>query len=337
MNLKSRTNLFLKLGAELQNLDKNKKEALLDKAIYHNPWFTTKNIELALEGIISFLKEDQLSSWLNRYNFKESAAQQQVGLVMAGNIPLVGFHDLMCVLISGNKAVIKLSSQDEVLMKYICDCLVQLEPDIESSIIIVDKLKNIDAVIATGSDNTARYFEYYFSKIPHIIRKNRTSVAVLSGNENDDDLKGLAKDMFSYFGLGCRNVSKLFIPLGATITNIFPSFEIYKSIQDHNKYANNYHYQRSIFMMEQIQHYDNGFALLRESESLVSPIGVVYYEKYKDMARLEEQLRRKQDKIQCIVSNENLTIETVPFGKAQMPEVSDYADNVDTMKFLESI
>ena len=209
---------------------------------------------------------------------------------MAGNIPAVGFHDVLCVLLNGDSALIKLSSKDTVLLKFLLEKLIEINPGFSSKIQYAERLKSFDAVIATGSDNTSRYFEYYFGKYPHIIRKNRTSVAILDGTENEKDLTQLGTDVFSYFGLGCRNVSKLFVPSGYNFGPLFRSWELFKEIEHHHKYHNNYHYQKSIFLVSVIPHLDNGFVLLQESERLVSPIAVVYYEYYTKPDELRDRL-----------------------------------------------
>ncbi len=335
MDLKRRTNSFLELGSNLRHKAPEFMDELFDNAIYHNPWFTRENTNLAFEGLLTYLDETKLNSWLSGYDIKDNKSKT-VGVVMAGNIPLVGIHDLICVLLSGHILKAKLSSQDEVLMKFLIEELIKVEPEFGSRIILADRLQDIDAVIATGSDNTARYFNYYFSKIPHIIRKNRTSVAILNGNESEDDLRLLGKDIFSYFGLGCRNVSEILLPNGYDIKLLFPQWESFSYIGDHHKYHNNYHYQKSIMLVNQSPHYDNGFVLLIQSENLVSPIGTIYYDYYRNTSDVDTYLKSFNDKIQCVVTNEEIS-GRIKFGKAQMPNISDFADNIDTMKFLCSL
>jgi hypothetical protein len=256
---------------------------------------------------------------------------------MAGNIPLVGFHDLLCVLISGHVLVAKLSSQDTVLMEFICNQLKQIDSRFSESVFIEERLTTIDAVIATGSDNTGRYFEYYFRNIPHIIRKNRSSCAVVRGEENEAQLKELGKDVFSYFGQGCRNVSKLFLPVGFDIKKIMKAWEQYGAIVNHHKYANNYQYQHSILLINLIRFFDNGSVILSESKSLVSPIAVVYYEFYSDLTSLENRIQENRDKIQCITSDGAWYPKSINFGKSQTPGLEDYADELNTLNFLCSI
>jgi hypothetical protein len=241
------------------------------------------------------------------------------------------------VLISGNQAIIKLSSQDAYLLPTLHSWLTQLEPRFENNVFFEDRLKNIDGMIATGSDNTARYFEYYFRNIPHIIRKNRSSVGIIMGEEEAFHLKELGKDVFSYFGLGCRNISKLFVPEGYEFDKLFESWSGYKEIIEYHKYANNYDYQKSILLVNKVDHLDNGFVLITQNEQLVSPISVVYFETYTTQSDLKKKIKSQHNKIQCIVSANGWFDGSVPFGKAQTPELWDYADGIDTMKFLSAL
>lgn len=333
MELIRRKNTFIELGRRLKNLGKKQLKSITDKALAKNPWFTEESIQLSFQGIINYLEEEKIDAWLENYDVKQTSARK-VGVAMAGNIPMVGVHDLICVLISGNHLVAKLSSQDEVLIPFIVDLLCDIDPVFKNYISFVDQLKDIDAVIATGSDNTSRYFDYYFSKYPNIIRKNRTSVAVLNGKESPEELQELAHDIFAYFGLGCRNVSKIFLPEGTEIKDIIPHFEAYANLHDHTKYHNNYYYNKSILLVNLAEHLDNGFALLQENTALSSPISMIYYEYYQDIEQLKTILNPLKDKIQCVVTKINELAGGIPFGKAQKPELWDYADNIDTMRFL---
>ncbi len=256
---------------------------------------------------------------------------------MAGNIPLVGFHDLLCILLSGHQLVAKLSSSDSVLMKFIKDSLIEIDPAFSEKIFFEERLNNVDAVIATGSDNTSRYFEYYFRNIPHIIRKNRTSCAIILGEESSEEFSVLGKDIFSYFGLGCRNVSKVYIPENFDFIPMLKSLDSYQPIINHHKYANNYDYQKSILLINQIHFYDTGFLLLTKNENMVSPISTIYYESYKDQGDLNTKLKLNEEKIQCIVSARGWFNQSIPFGEAQFPAVDDYADGIDTLAFLQAI
>lgn len=309
---------------------------VIESASYKNPWFSSDNIRLSIEGLTHYLEENKIDTWLKKYDLSK-VSSKKIGVVMAGNIPMVGIHDMICVLMSGHKLIAKLSSQDDVLIPFIVDELIKIEPEFKDYIEFVDLLKGMDAVIATGSDNTARYFDYYFSKYPNIIRKNRTSIAVLNGEENSDELNNLGNDLFSYFGLGCRNVSKLYLPKDYDITELFPHLEPFNQLSNHNKYGNNYFYHKSIFLVNQTVHLDNGFALFQQNEKMVSPISVIFYNFYDNQKTLKTELSSIQDKIQCVVSNMDFIENKVPFGKAQMPDIWDYADNIDTMDFLTKI
>lgn len=331
MELSERLAAFEKLGDQMGSLSDDQIEQLANEAAAKNGWFTQSSIRNALEGIAFMLKKEKLAQWTANYRL-EQEVPKIVGIVMAGNIPMVGFHDLLTVLISGNFAAIKPSSDDEVLTRFVIDAILDIEPRFKKNLEIREKLTGIDAVIATGSDNTARYFEYYFKDIPSIIRKNRTSVAVLSGNESAEELKSLADDLFSYFGLGCRNVSKVFTPKGYPLESIFPHFEHYSNIIHHHKYRNNYDYYKSIYLVNKTPHLDTGFLLVTSTDDLVSPISVLFHQEYESMESLNGILDSKKDKIQCVVGRNH-----VPFGKAQRPELWDYADDVDTLEFLAKL
>lgn len=335
MTLKKRIHAFHQLGLHLQNLNDSTLESLAIEARQENPWFTSEHVTMALKGIEKFLNKESLQEWTKPYAL-EPASPQSVALVMAGNIPLVGFHDFLCVLISGHRAQIKLSSKDSKLLRYLIKHLIWLEPGFEDFIIIKEgKLENFNAVIATGSDNSARYFDYYFGKYPHIIRKNRTSCAILTGEETDEDLKSLGGDIFSYFGLGCRNVSKIYVPLEYDLKKLITSWDTFKDYIHHNKYCNNYDYQKSILLVNSVPFYDNGFILLQENTKLVSPIAVVYYEYYTTVNDLKAKLKANTEKLQCIVGNSEPA--PIKFGQTQFPELGDYADQIDTLKFLEEL
>jgi hypothetical protein len=323
-----------KLGKYLHAIDEAELDALRLKVKNENPWFTPGSVNLALEGVCRYLDGAKLRKWISAYTIKP-ATVRTIGVVMAGNIPLAGCHDLISVLVSGHAVMAKLSSKDTVLPSYLITKLVEIEPRFEALITTPPQLKNFDAVIATGSDNSSRYFQYYFGKYPHIIRKNRTSCAVLTGDETTEDLVLLGRDVFTYFGLGCRNVSKIFIPGSFDPTRLIKAWDIYVDILHHHKYHNNYDYQKSILLVNKIPFYDSGFVVLQESEKLVSPISVVYLERYQSADDLQARLVSLSDKIQCVVGKQDPAY--VPFGQAQSPELWDYADRVDTMKFLETL
>lgn len=335
MDLIARKNAFLALKTDLEALSATDFDEIFQSTRSENAWFTPKNVLSAFEGLMSYLDENQLDTWLNKY--PEVQNPKKVGVVMAGNIPMVGVHDLICVLLSGHFLQAKLSSQDSFLMKLVIQKLEKVAPDFAERIAIVERLKDFDAVIATGSDNTARYFEYYFAQYPHIIRKNRTSVAILNGEESSGQLANLGKDIFTYFGLGCRNVTKLYVPDNYDFKHFFEGIEHEKEIIHHHKYNNNYDYNKSIYLVNTVKHLDNGFLLLTEKEALFSPISVLHYEKYANVSALKAQLEGQKESLQCVVAAHLDFPDALPFGKTQMPTIEDYADGVDTMKFLTSL
>jgi hypothetical protein len=256
---------------------------------------------------------------------------------MAGNLPLVGFHDLLVVLLSGNAATVKLSSDDKSLMGHFIAVIMSQSPELEQRIKLNDTLsKSLDAVIATGNNNSYRYFEYYFKGIPHVLRKNRKSIAVLQGDETETEIAQLADDVFSYFGLGCRNVSLIFIPRSMDIVKIIDGFESYHELRNHNRYANNYTYHKALLLMNKDEHLDNGFALIRENRDLNAPLACVYYSYYDELSEVHDFIENKREDIQCVVGK-NLKLDTIDLGCTQSPNLQDFADNIDTFKFLESL
>jgi hypothetical protein len=306
-------------------------ESVLKLAEIHNPWFTQENLKYSLEQWGSLLTPEKLEKWTNYYQYTQNP--KNVGIIMAGNIPMVGFHDLLSVLLSGHRAWVKSSSKDDVLMNWIITYLKETENEFQTAIQKVERLQNVEAVIATGSNNTARYFEFYFKEIPHIIRKNRTSVAVLKGDETTEELKELGKDIFTYFGLGCRNVTKIYLPKNFNTDLLFEAFYDWNPIINHPKYANNYDYNRAIYLMGNEKFLDNNFVILRESEDLHSPIGVIHYHFYEDHNALKVELMEREENIQCMVGKDL----PIKFGNTQKPSLMDYADGIDTMKFLEGL
>jgi len=275
-----------------------------------------------------------LSAWLNPYTIKEPSAPKNVLIIMAGNIPLVGFHDLLSVIIMGHNPVIKLSSNDNVLMPLIINIFLDLSPSNYNQIKFINEVKgrSFDAVIATGTDNSANYFKYYFKDAKRIIRKNRRSIAILDGSENSQQIKGLANDIFLYYGLGCRNVSKIYLPVGYDLNILFKSFYLHKHVIEHKKYGNNYDYNKAIYLMGNNKLIENGFILLKEDSSLYSPVAMLYYEYYNDINDVHSFIDKNSDKIQCIVSKNN-----IPFGNTQKPKLWDYADGVDIIDFLKEM
>ena len=302
----------------------------------HNGWFTPEQVKFSVQSWAKALTEDNLNQWLSNYDFSK-IEPKKVGLILAGNIPLVGFHDFLSVLISGHDVLVKTSSNDQHLLKFLAKYLIAIQPELNSKITFVEgKLEGFDAVIATGSNNTARYFEYYFKDKPSIIRKNRNSVAVLDGTETFEDLVGLGEDIFRYFGLGCRNVSKLFVPKDYNFDNFFKAMYEYRDVIKYEKYANNYDYNKAVFLMSNFQLLDNEFLTIKEDTSYASPISSVFYEFYENLEEITTRLNADAEQIQCVVSK-NLIPNSVTFGQTQQPKLWDYADNVDTLAFLNSL
>ncbi len=302
----------------------------------HNGWFTKNNILFALNSWSKSLTDSSINEWKEKYNFN-IVDPKKIAVIMAGNIPLVGFHDFISVLISGHDVLVKQSSNDKHLLPYISKYLEYIEPSLKGKISFTDeKLEDFDAVIATGSDNTARYFEYYFKNKPSIIRKNRNSVAVLTGNETKEQLAALSEDVFRYYGLGCRNVSKLFVQTNYYFDNFFEAMHPWHPIINENKYANNYDYNKAVYLMSEFDMLENGFIMLKEDTSYASPIATLFYEKYNSIEELTEKLSLDNDKIQCVVANGIIENE-IDFGKTQNPELWDYADGIDTVDFLLKI
>lgn len=328
MNLQARINLMTQLGDYLKQNDPEWQE-IKQQASYKNGWFTSEFVDKACDEIVTqFLDEKKLRDWVAHYHLNDAIHQKNIGIVMAGNIPLVGFHDFLTVFVSGHQQTIKLSSKDDVLLKFLIKKLYSFEITIQNDVSIAETLKGCDAYIATGSNNTARYFEQYFAKYPHIIRKNRTSVAVLTGKESEEDLLALSHDIHLYFGLGCRNVSKIYVPNDYDFEPLIKSFKAYDYFTDHHKYKNNYDYQLSIILLNHQYYMTNGATLLTQNEGLFSPISHVFYEVYNDLQQLNKELKQNDD-IQCIIGEVGL-----PFGSAQHPGLFSYADGVDTMQFL---
>ncbi len=313
--------------AEYEDMD-----VLIREAEKQNGWFTDDQVRLAMRNWSEELTRDKLTAWSQNYAYV-SESNKVVGLIMAGNIPMVGLHDLLSVLISGHCVLLRPSSDDHVLMRMVVALLDKLSEGYKSRIVWAQgKMTDFDAVIATGSNNTARYFEYYFSKIPHIIRKNRNAVAIITGSESEEELEALGHDIFQFFGLGCRNVSKIYVPEDFDLDRFFKGIFTQSDIIQHNKYANNYDYHKSIYLLNGDNILENGFMLLKETEALACPVATVGYERYADETVLRKALDQRKDEIQCIVSRKD-----VPFGETQKPSLSDYADGIDTMEFLASI
>lgn len=337
MNLRDRIEAFSILGEILVSTAEGKTpgkgsvlDLLAEEMWKQNGWFTPGNVRMAMAETGRMLTREKLSEWTGRYNIPENTSPYTVAIVMAGNIPLVGFHDFLCTLISGNKALVKTSSKDPLLIKEIGEILFSINPLFRDYISYTEStLAGFDAVIATGSDNTARYFEEYFGKYYNIIRGNRNSVAVIDGTETDEELKLLGRDVFSYFGLGCRNVSKLLVPAGYSFDRMISSWENYSGTAGNSKYANNLDYNKAIYMVNRERFIDAGFVLIKPDPALASPVGVVYYENYKTENEVAAYLSQNSGSIQCIIGRNH-----IPYGEAQSPQLWDYADNYDTLEFL---
>jgi len=336
MNHSERLAAFVALGHRLTTLTTDEIAALTARARNQNGWFDQPNVTAALRGIAHLLAEEPLRHWAARYP-PEPTTVRQVGVVMAGNIPMVGFHDMLCVLLSGHVLLAKLSADDTALMLWLMEELTKLEPRFTEYIKVLPRLNAADAFIATGSDNTARYFEFYFGKRPHLIRRNRTSVAVLTGQEISSELALLGPDIFQYYGLGCRNVSKLFVPEGYDFVPLLDALQVGAGVLNHHKYNNNYDYNKSIMLVNAVPHYDTGFLLFTRSQALVSPISVIHYSEYAHEIDLVDQLTDVAAQTQCVVSAGARFAGSLPFGQAQSPNVDEYADRVDTMEFLAQL
>lgn len=311
-------------------------EKKIDEAVHHNGWFNRENVVFSLQQWSEALTERNLKLWLAEYDLSASGGKT-VGIVMAGNIPMVGFHDFISVLVSGHKVLIKQSSNDQHLLPVIANYLMQLDSRYEERIKFTkDRLEGFDAVIATGSNNTARYFEYYFKDKPSIIRKNRNSIAILTGKETKEELSRLGEDIFRYYGLGCRNVSKLYVPEDYDFDAFFKAIYEWNPIIHRDKYANNYDYNKAVYLMSKFKLLENGFLILKEDKSFGSPIATLFYETYKNEDQLKKHLQKNEDRIQCIVKNDPENGE-VRFGQTQKPQLWDYADNIDTIKFLSDL
>jgi hypothetical protein len=342
MTLKQRMEAFVQVGGFIKrHYEGGRKEsetqlhqgleALTETALVYNGWFIPKFVNTAIFNLGHLLDEKQLAAFVA--GLPENKVSKTVAIICAGNIPLVCFHDVLCVLLSGHKALIKMSSDDKVLLPFFLKLLCHYEPALEPQILFADgKLSGFDAIIATGSDNTAGHLHYYFGKYPHIIRKNRSSIAILKGNESPEDLLNLGKDIFWYFGLGCRNVSQLLVPRGYSFNTLFESIVSYGFVVDNKKYGNNYDYHRAIYLLESLPFLDNNFLMLRESPDLHSPVGVLHYRYFDSPTEINDYLQVNNDQIQCVVGEGH-----VPFGYSQMPVISDFADRINTLDFLVNL
>lgn len=337
MKLAERIELLTATGVAIESdLKSGRIDDLLAKVEAQNPWFVPRFTRCALEHVVdAYLDKAALKKWADMESIGEPNVQRTIGLIPAGNIPLVGLHDLIAVFITGHRSMIKPSSKDRVLADFIVATMKDLEPMVGKYIEMVERLQGFDAVIATGSNNTNRYFEHYFGKYPSLLRKNRTSVAILSGDDGPDVYKDLADDIFTYFGLGCRNISKVFVPTGFDVPNMLDAWKGFEWMEHHNKYHNNYMYQKSVQLVNKVSHYDTGYCLVLANDDLFSPIGTVYFEEYDAKDVLRAHLDAISNDIQVVVSND--FDGAVPIGTAQHPAIDDYADGMNTLAFLKDL
>lgn len=308
--------------------------AVIARSEIENPWFTKENIRFALNSWAEILTQDSIKNWVGKY--QENKTPKKVGLILAGNIPMVGFHDVVSTLVSGHEAKIKLSSKDRLLIPFLLKVWNEFSNQ-QLKYSLVERLEGFDAVVATGSNNTARYLEYYFKDYLNIIRKNRTSVAILSGKETDKELQLLGEDIFRYFGLGCRNVTKLMLPEDFSLDRLFDNLLPYKEVINHNKYANNYDYNRAVYLLNQEKFWDNNFVMLKEDSKLFSPVAVLNFSRYKNVDEVKGFISENEQEIQCVVAKPEIGLNSVNIGETQKPSLNTYADNVDTMEFLSVI
>ena len=330
MNIERRITAFAALGDFVLKNPVSLQE-IVNKTFIYNTWFTIDNINQALQNIaIEFLHREKLENWISGYGSKITTHDTKtIAIVAAGNIPMVAFHDILCVLISGNKLQLKLSEKDQYLLPFLLEQLINIEPDFKELISIQFKLEKFDAIIATGSNNTAKHFAYYFGKYKNIIRRNRNSVAILTGEETKEDIENLGHDIFDYFGLGCRNVSKIFVPEKYDLYSLKDGLTKHIGVNQHNQYMNNLDYQRTLYLMNQTPLIDIDFINIVENNSLHSPISCLHVERYKRLEDVKKNIAEQTENIQCVVGKDYLE-----FGKSQQPGLSDYADNVDTMEFI---
>lgn len=325
------------IGEVFGNEDNTDLKEACHRAHIKNQWFTPQNISMALSYWSQKLRKDTLNEWVNRENIVQSPTPKTIGVITAGNIPLVGLHDIVCVLITGNTALVKLSTDDEELLKFFAAKWAQIVPEWANCIQFTERINTMDAIIATGSNNTARYFEYYFGKYPHIIRKNRNSIAVLTGDESPETLASIGRDVITYFGKGCRNVTQVWAPTGYEWPKMLDNFMLYGDIINHHKYANNYTYHKAILLMNLDKHLDTGFLLLKEDTKIYAPISMLNYAHYTSLGDMQLFITENKENIQCVISEASQLDGAILPGQSQNPQLWDYADGVNTIQFLMGI
>jgi hypothetical protein len=337
LNLSQRVELLIQLGQDLSSIHDETTDAVFYKAEIENPWFTQSNIHSAVDAIRStMLSEEAIRTVVDKYRLDDNILPKVIGLVLAGNIPLVGWHDIMCIFLAGHKAQIKLAEKDSTLIKWILDKMTSINPQVSEHFDIVEKIKDYDAAIATGSNNTAQHFSHYLRHVPNVIRRNRNSIAILTGDETQDDIEKLGDDIFLYFGLGCRNVSQIYVPRDYDVTRLLGSWEKYAFLANHNKYKNNHEYNVALYLLNLEPFLHNDFVIFKESDQIISRIATVHIARYDSMDDLDAVINLKAEEIQCIVAKDVKIdgFEILPFGESQKPTILTYADGVDTMQFL---
>jgi len=337
LNFPSRLQTFQKLGEQISNLlQTGFFDAVIKQQSIENKWFTEENGCFALTAIANMLDKKSCEAFFQKYQnyFQKEQKTQKIAVISAGNIPCAAFHDFFGILVSGNQCIGKLSSQDALLLPFLSKILVQIAPEFEEKIAFVEKLSKFDKIIATGSNNSARYFEYYFKDKPMLLRKNRNSIAILTGDETEEDLRKLSVDVFQYFGLGCRSVSKLYVPKNYNFSKLIDILqEKSNSLLLHNGYVNNYEYHRAVYALNQISFYDANSFLLIKNQEIASPIGVVYYEEYETINDVLSTILFQKNNIQCIISKSSDVEKGIAFGNAQYPSLFDYPDKEDILLF----
>ncbi|TXB60079.1 acyl-CoA reductase [Phaeodactylibacter luteus] len=337
MTLKERIDVLARLGSHLLQED-DYLEAVMKRTEYNNGWFTVAQQQASISAIArQFLDRAALEAWASPYEL-EPATPQTVGIVMAGNIPLVGFHDWLSVFVAGHRAVVKLSEKDQFLFPYLMKVLQQLDSRTAGYVKLANRLEGFDAVIATGSNNAARYFEAYFGKYPHIIRRNRNAAAVLSGSETPEELNALGQDVFQYYGLGCRNVSKVYVPKGYDFGPLLQALHNYREVVLNTKYKNNFDYNYALHLLNNEPFRANGCIMLLENPQLHSRIACLHYEYFETIDEVEKDLQARKGELQCVVARPGLLQRPAfAFGKAQQPSLTDYPDDVNLLEFLAQL